>query len=301
MTQKKKRKKRKSRKKSRRPMLLKVILVCTLIPLIAATGFLVRYYYIFDGIIELKLGKNYRLDETRIYAAPTVLHAGEQISFPELESRVRRLGYQENNTGSGASYYEIPETNRLLVYNDPSVPNNPGQTVEITCSGDSIRSIVDTNTSAKLEQFSLKPEMLSNAIDEDREKRRYVSYDELPEMLINAVLASEDRRFFNHSGVDPIRIIKALIVNIRKGETTQGASTLTQQFVKNYFLTPERTLRRKFADAYMAILLERRLSKPQIFKLYSNEVYLGQAGSFSIVGFGQAANAFSDRRFGRQR
>ncbi len=295
MAPKKKRKKRKSGKKSRRSMLFKVALVCTLIPLIAVTAFLVRYYYIFDGIIELKLGKNYRLDETRIYAAPTILHPGKQISFPELESRVRRLGYQENNTGLGASYYEIPETNRLLVYNDASVPSDPDRTVEITCAKDSVRSIVDAGTQAKLEQFSLKPEMLSNVIDEDREKRRYVSYEELPEVLINAVLASEDRRFFNHSGVDPIRIIKALIVNIRKGETTQGASTLTQQFVKNYFLTPERTLRRKFADAYMAILLERRLSKTQIFELYSNEVYLGQAGSFSIVGFGQAANAFFDK------
>jgi len=292
MVSKKKRKRRKSRKKSGRSTLFKVLLVCTLIPLIAVTGFLVRYYYIFDGIIELKLGNNYRLDETRIYAAPTVLHPGKQFSFSELEARVRRLGYLENSRDSGASYYEIPETNRLLVYNEPSVPNDPNRKVEITCAGDSIQSIVDPTTKTKLEQFSLKPEMLSNAIDEDREKRRFVSYEEMPEVMINAVLASEDRRFFSHSGVDPIRIIKALIVNIRKGETTQGASTLTQQFVKNYFLTPERTLRRKLTDAYMAILLERRLSKTQIFELYSNEVYLGQAGSFSIVGFGQAANVF---------
>jgi penicillin-binding protein 1B len=295
MASKQKRKKRKSRKKSRRPVLFKALLASTLILLIAVTAFLMRYYFIFDGIIELKLGKNYRLDETRIYAAPTILHSGKQISFPELEARIRRLGYQENSTNSGASYYEIPKTNHLLVYNAASVPNDPNRTVEITCAGKSIRSIVDTTTREKLEQFYLIPEMLSNAIDENREKRRYVSYEELPEVLINAVLASEDRRFFSHSGVDPVRIIKALIVNIREGETTQGASTLTQQFVKNYFLTPERTLRRKFADAYMAILLERRLSKTQIFELYSNEVYLGQAGSFSIVGFGQAANAFFDK------
>jgi penicillin-binding protein 1B len=137
--------------------------------------------------------------------------------------------------------------------------------------------------------------MLSNAIDENREKRRFVAYQDLPPVLINAVLAAEDRRFFNHGGIDPIRIIKALIVNAREGETTQGASTLTQQFVKNYFLTPERTWRRKLSDAYMSILLERRLSKEKIFELYSNEVYLGQGGSFSIVGFGEAANAFFDK------
>jgi penicillin-binding protein 1B len=147
----------------------------------------------------------------------------------------------------------------------------------------------------ELDRFSLKPEMLSNAIDKNREKRRLVSYREMPEALINAVLAAEDKRFFSHSGIDPIRILKALIIDIREGETIQGASTLTQQFVKNYFLTPERTWRRKFADAYMSILLEKRLSKTEIFELYSNEVYLGQAGSFSIVGFGEAANAFFDK------
>ena len=108
--------------------------------------------------------------------------------------------------------------------------------------------------------------MLSNAIDKNREKRRYVSYQELPQVLINAVLAAEDRRFFSHRGIDPIRIIQALIVDIREGDTAQGASTLTQQFVKNYFLTPERTWRRKFADAYMSILLEQRLSKNGDFR-----------------------------------
>ena len=295
MASKRRRKKRKSRKKSHRSILVKTLLASALIVLVAITAFLVRYYYIFDGIIEMKLGENYRLDETRIYAAPTVLRPGRKISFPELEARIRRLGYQEKSKETGASYYEIPETNRLLVYNAATVPNDPDRSVEITCGGNSIRSIVDTNSKAKLDRFFLKPEMLSNAIDKDREKRLFVSYQELPEVLINAVLAAEDRRFFSHSGIDPIRILKALIVDIRQGEATQGASTLTQQFVKNYFLTPERTLRRKFADAYMAILLERRLSKTQIFELYSNEVYLGQAGSFSIVGFGQAASTFFDK------
>jgi len=296
MASKQKRQKRKSRKMSkRRSTLIKILLVLALVPLITATVFLVHYYYVFNGIIELKLGKNYRPDETRIYAAPTVLYPGKQIAFSDLETRIRRLGYRENNTDSSVSYYQIPGKNRLLVYNASSTPFDPNRMVEITCAGNTIRSIVDPSTKTRLEGFSLKPEMLSNAIDENREKRRFVSYQELPQVLIQAVLAAEDRRFFSHSGIDPIRIIQALIVDLREGEAIQGASTLTQQFVKKYFLTPERTWRRKFADAYMAILLERRLSKQQIFELYSNEVYLGQAGSFSIVGFGEAANTFFDK------
>ncbi len=290
-----KRSKPKSGKKSGRAVFVKILIALLLIPLIVVVAFLVRYYYIFDGTIEAKLGKRYRMAETKIFAAPTVLYRGKRMNFAELSAKVRRLGYADNSDSSGKSYYEVLKADHLLVYNDDSVPGDPKRRVEIVCSGNSIRSISDLGTLTELDKFSLKPEMLSNAIDKNREKRRYVSYEDMPPVLINAVLAAEDRRFFTHSGIDPIRIVKALFVDIREGETTQGASTLTQQFVKNYFLTPERTWRRKLTDAYMSILLEKRLSKIQIFELYSNEVYLGQAGSFSIVGFGQAASAFFDK------
>ncbi|HTY62441.1 MAG TPA: PBP1A family penicillin-binding protein [Acidobacteriota bacterium] len=279
--------------KSKRSLLIKIILVLILIPMIAAAVFMIRYYYIFDRAIEMKLGQRNRQFETKIFAAPTVLYPGKRLSQSELVSRIRRLGYEEDNTGS--CYYKIGKSNTVLIHNDGSVMDDANRTAEIVCAGNAIRSMKDSAHQTELSQFSLKPELLSNAIDKSREKRRYVTYQEMPQVLINAVLAAEDRRFFSHRGIDPIRIVQALIVDIREGDTTQGASTLTQQFVKNYFLTPERTWRRKFADAYMSILLEQRLSKTEIFELYSNEVYLGQAGSFSIVGFGKAADAFFDK------
>ena len=283
--------------KSGRATLIKVLLLLAIVPLMVAAAFLIRYYYIFDGTIEAKLGKEYRLAETRIYAAPTVLYPGKSVSFAELESRIRRLGYQDEKATASSSSYRIGQSGHIVVYNDASVPVDTDRRVEITCSEKSIRSITDLVSGSELEEFSLKPELLSNAIDKDREKRRFVAFQEIPKVLVDAVLAVEDKRFYSHAGIDPIRIIKALFVNMRKGgEPTQGASTLTQQFVKNYFLSPERTWRRKFADAYMAILLETRLSKNEIFELYSNEVYLGQVGSFGIVGFGQAAGAFFDKR-----
>jgi penicillin-binding protein 1B len=282
---------KRNRNKSSRLTRLKIILAIILIPALAIAAFLIRYYYVFNATIDLKLGKRNGLAETRIYAAPVVLYPGKLMSFSELEGRIRRLGYEEK-AGSKVSHYEAVQNTRLMIYNDSTVPEDPGRLVEVSFSGNSIRSIVDAANESELEKFSLKPELLSNAIDKNREKRRFVSYQELPTVLVNAVLAAEDRRFFSHGGIDPIRILQALIIDIREGEATQGASTLTQQFVKNYFLTPERTLRRKLADAYMSILLEKRLSKTQIFELYSNEVYLGQVGSFSIVGFGEAADAF---------
>lgn len=284
---------KKKRPESGRRTLAKILIILILIPVIAATAFLIRYYYIFDGTIEMKLGKRNQLAETKIFAAPTVLYPGKRIGYSELISRIRRLGYEEDNAAS--SYYQLVKPSSILIHNDSSFPEDANRTVEIACSGNAIQSMKDPGHRNNVERFSLKPELLSNAIDKSREKRRYVTYQELPQVLINAVLASEDRRFFSHKGIDPIRIVKALIVDIREGDIAQGASTLTQQFVKNYFLTAEKTWRRKFADAYMSILLEKRLSKAEIFELYSNEVYLGQAGSFSIMGFGKAADAFFDK------
>jgi penicillin-binding protein 1B len=287
----------KSGKKSRRGTLIKVCALIAIVPLAAVIAFLVHYYYVFDGTIEAKLGKRSRITETKIYAAPVLLYPGKIISYAEVEARLSRLGYVEQEKAiNGDSWYQSGKTNHIMVYNESTVPVDANVRVDIACSGRSITSITDLNTKAELQQLSLKPELLSNAIDRSREKRRIVTYQEIPQVLINAVLAAEDRRFFSHSGIDPIRIIKALMVDVWEGDTTQGASTLTQQFVKNYFLTPERTWRRKFADAYMSILLEKRLTKTQIFELYSNEVYLGQAGSFSIVGFGEAADTFFDKR-----
>jgi len=271
---------------------VKISLALSLLPAIAIAAFLIHYYFIFNAAIEAKLGKRLSLAATKFYAAPVVLYPGKQVSFAELESRLPRLGYEEDYGIPATSYYRTESDNQILVYNDPSVPVDSDRLVEITFDENSIRLIRDRSDRKEIEKFSLKPGLISNAIGKNREKRRYVSYREIPEVLINAVVAAEDRRFFSHSGIDPIRILQALIIDIRAGDTIQGASTLTQQFVKNYFLTPERTWRRKFADAYMSVLLEQRLSKEDIFELYSNEIYLGQMGSFSLIGFGQAAEAF---------
>ncbi len=265
--------------------------------MIAVGVFLIRYYYIFNGIIEEKFGKRYNFSEIEIYAAPTVLSTGKGMQLAELQQRVRRLGYTEG-TDSGAaspSHYQQTKANQMVIYNETSLPEDAGRQVAVSFDGHAIRSIIDLKTRTELDRFALKPEMLSTAINKNREKRRYVPYRNLPRVLVDAVLASEDRRFFSHSGIDPVRIVRALFVDIKEGDLAQGASTLTQQFVKNYFLTQERTWRRKFADAYMSILLEKKLSKEEIFELYANEVYLGQIGSFSIMGFGEASDAFFDK------
>jgi penicillin-binding protein 1B len=283
--------------RSRKIRILKICSLLVAVPAIAIAIFLVHYYYIFNGIIEEKFGKRYNLSQIEIYAAPVVLYPGERVQLAELLQRVRRLGYNEiaGTAGPNTSGYQVIKSNQVAIYNDSTVPEDANRQALVMLDGRVIRSIVDLKNRTELTRLALKPEMLSTAINKNREKRRYVAYRDLPGVLVNAVLASEDRRFFSHRGVDPIRIIKALIVDVREGDIAQGASTLTQQFVKNYFLTQERTWRRKFADAYLSVLLEKRLSKEEIFELYANEVYLGQIGSFSIVGFGEASDAFFDK------
>ena len=284
-------------RKGSRHTLWKVAAVALAIPVILVAIFLIRYYTIFDRIIEEKMSKRGTFAETEIYAAPVTLFPGKRMSEEELVIKMRRFGYLERNGANPAAIpgYAEEKKGRLVIYNDRSLPKDANRTATITWNKGIIRAITNPDDRSELQSFAIRPELLSNAIGKSRQKRRFVPYQDLGPAMINAILASEDRRFFSHSGIDPFRIISALIVDIRKGDKSQGASTLTQQFVKNYFLTPETTWKRKLTDAYMSILLEKRLSKEQIFELYCNEVYLGQRGSFSIVGFGEAAEAYFDK------
>src|SRR5262249_13959728 len=121
------------------------------------------------------------------------------------------------------------------------------------------------------------------------------SFEDLPPSLVNALIAIEDRSFFSHRGVDVKAVFRALLENWRHGEIREGGSTITQQLIKTNFLTPERTYQRKFAEAMMAVAIERRLSKEEIFTAYANRVYLGQSGLTPIYGFRQAARVFFDK------
>jgi penicillin-binding protein 1B len=133
--------------------------------------------------------------------------------------------------------------------------------------------------------------LVTSLPDATRSKRRLIEFKDIPKVLIDAVLAGEDRSFFGHHGLDPRRIAGAFISNRDPAHQLQGASTITQQLARNFFLTPQPTWRRKVSEAFIAIILELRLSKEQIFALYANEVYLGQRGSFSIQGFGEGSAA----------
>ncbi|MGH9470828.1 MAG: penicillin-binding protein 1A, partial [Terriglobia bacterium] len=126
----------------------------------------------------------------------------------------------------------------------------------------------------------------------NRSKRILVTFNECPKPLVHAVLAAEDRRFFSHYGVNFLRLIQAAVKDVRSDRRSQGGSTLTMQLARNFFLTPRRTIKRKLEEIFLAFLIEKRLNKDDIFTLYANQVYMGQSGSFSLYGFGEAADAY---------
>src|SRR4029079_10322215 len=207
----------------------------------------------------------------------------------KLITILRRAGYLESTASDVWS--------GSFTVADSTIDIRPGrgskkefELVRVSFSGDQITEL--RGDGIPLDSFTLEPEVLSNDLSLKSGKRELLSYQEIPPVLVHAILAIEDRRFFEHSGVDLNGLGRALLRNAVDDELGQGGSTITQQLVKNTYLSPEKTLRRKYAEAMLAIALERRLSKNDIFALYCNEIYLGQRGAVAVRGVKEAAKIF---------
>ena len=144
-------------------------------------------------------------------------------------------------------------------------------------------------------EYQLEPQLITNVSGPNREKRRMVKFADIPTGLVEAVTSAEDKRFFQHSGFDPVRIVKAAYVDLREGRKDQGASTLSQQLARMFWLDQGKRWTRKLAEMVITLEIEQRLSKEEIFEDYANDIYLGSRGSFRIHGFGEAAEAYQVR------
>lgn len=274
---------------------VKILTLIVLIPLLIASSALVYYYYRYSRLIDRKLAGTSWGMPSEIYAAPYLLYPGRKIGKETLVERLKRTGYKENS-GPKSSNTKEPvfhwASSSVLEISNSDDDLNSAKKVKVRFNRGAIRDIRNAATSQPVQYFGVRPEVISTVFNKNREKYKYVRFDEIPPHLVNAVLASEDKRFFKHGGIDVLSVFRALFADINSKGVLQGGSTITQQFVKNFFLTPERTWRRKLSEAYLALLLEKKYSKQKIFEFYSNKVYLGQRGSFSIVGFAEAAEAY---------
>lgn len=232
---------------------------------------------------------------SRVYSDSTLLYPGQSVNLRSFKEKLDRLGYRSvshepvkkgDMCGNGSVL-------DLLLY-DLAMPSKQreGFPLRINFQENRIASLVHRDTGEHLPLVDLEPEEIMLFFGRDREQRRLVAINDIPRHLKYAVLAAEDSRFYRHHGVDPRGILRALYTNIRHGAIRQGGSTLTQQLAKNYFLTPERTLRRKVKEFLMALTMEVMYDKDEIFEIYLNEIYLGQKGSIAIHGVGEASHFY---------
>ncbi len=264
---------------------------------------MVYYWTVFSARIDNLLAGEVFTRSAGIYAAPKQLRTGEAISQDELLAYLKRADYvektQQADTNRGR-YSLSGSTIDIEPSQDSSVDGQrqfQSVRVQFSRNAKSISSIIQLGGNARLEKTWLEPELISSVTGQDREKRKVIGFSDLPVHLVKAITVTEDRAFFEHYGVNIRGILRALVRRYDNSDPTspiarQGGSSITQQLVKNLLLSPERKLRRKVAEAYLSVILETRLTKEQIFALYSNQVYLGQQAGFSIHGFGQAADAY---------
>jgi penicillin-binding protein 1B len=286
------------------PRRILAIIATVLIPLAAVGGFkLHKAYADYAAIVDARLDQQMLRRRAGVYAAPRRVSVGQQISQDELRDRLLRAGYRQargddpaDQLSSGVFVIEGNATR--LRTNEFDRDAIAPETVKIKFdrrAGGQIVKIEDAATGADLESATLPPESLtaeSGSMALPRGMGIQARFEDFPPSLVNALIAIEDRNFFSHRGVDAKAVFRALWENWRHGEIREGGSTITQQLVKTNFLTPERTYQRKFAEAMMAMALERRLSKEDIFTLYANRVYLGQSGMTAVFGFRQAARVY---------
>jgi penicillin-binding protein 1B len=274
--------------RKRRLALQFVIASLIIVPGVVIT-FLVFSYVSYSKIVDARLASGYLTSRAGIYAAPRTLRAGQSLTRDSLIGLLRRASYIESNASDVWSGSFTAQENSVEIRPRAAV----GLAHVVRVGFDKKDRISElTGDGVTLESYTLEPEVLTNDSSMKTGARAALSYKEIPPTLVQAILSIEDRRFFEHRGVDFFGIGRAILRNVGEDEIGQGGSTITQQLVKNTYLSPERTFKRKFAEAMLAFTLERRLSKEDIFALYCNEIYLGQRGSIGVRGVEQAAHIY---------
>ena len=234
---------------------------------------------------------------SKIYSDSYLLYVGINLRLGDLWDQFRRLGYRETQSIPRIKgEYRYQKSSGLLdiylhdfVYPAESFKGIP---VRISLQGPVITKIENEATGQEMFSLELEPELVTGLYDRIWQERRVVKLSEVPPVVVKAILAIEDERFYEHHGIDPVSVLRAVWVNIRSGGVVQGGSTLTQQLMKNFFLSDERKFSRKAKEAIMALIAERKYSKNEILENYLNEIYLGQRGSQGIFGVWEASQLY---------
>ena len=275
------------------------------VPCLLAALVIAYYYITLSRLIDARMHGEFQRTDPRIFARPLTIRRGQRMTLAEVIDRLNDLGYAQRPHSDVPGEFTIGRDALVMI---PRSGDHPNETIRFAFApagrsgiGGPLRSIESVSKKRALDAIALDTPLLTALITEGREKRRDVPLSAIPPRMSQAVIAIEDRRFYEHPGVDPIGTARAIFTNVFGSKKyLGGGSTLTQQLVRNTFLSSmwgldkarEKSPRRKFTEWFMSVALERRLSKDKILELYLNDVYLGQRGSFAIHGVPEAARLF---------
>ena len=281
-----------TRKGLARDPVVRIALTVFVVLATVAGGIFTYYYVHYDRIIDQRFKGPVFSNSAKIYAIPRAVRVGQRIDSKEIAAQLRRAGYSDKDGQSVMGSYRLLRDG-IEINPGPDSYHSP-EPASIHIQGGQVGSI--TGKSGDLAAYELEPQMITALFDaEQRSKRQVVKYDDIPKIMVDAVLAIEDRRFFEHSGVNFVRMAEATWVDLTHQRHEQGGSTLTMQLSRGFFLTPQKTVKRKLVEMLIAMELEQRFSKQQIFEFYANWVDLGQRGSFAISGFAEASRAYFNK------
>ncbi len=252
-------------------------------------------YRSFASLIDQQIAGGYLRSQAGLYAAPRVIEKGARLSKDQVATALQRAGYAPNKASNiwNGSFQLSEQSIRIL----PRQGTEGHRWIDVNFDNRGYIASLLSNDQTELSAYALEPEMLTVDAALKTGQQETLTYQNIPPVLVQAILAIEDRRFFEHNGVDIWGIGRAFLRWGTSGSLkfSQGGSTITQQLVKNTYLTPEKTLSRKFNEVMIAIALEQRLSKQDIFALYCNEIYLGQRDGVGVRGVAQAARIFFNK------
>ncbi|EBG4237222.1 penicillin-binding protein 1B, partial [Salmonella enterica] len=286
------RKKIKSNKKIPQ-LILASMLVCI------AMGIVWIYYLIkdIDQQIESHMHTGIWEMPAKIYSRSWVFSRGESVNIEYLRSVLETSRYHLSSSLKKTGDYALSNSEILIYKRGFVYPNHVStpKKIRVKFSGEVISSITEIEEGISISSIEIEPTFVSMLYSSDEENRIFQRLDSFPKSFIKMLVATEDRQYWSHYGINPIAIFRAFIQNILAGKTVQGGSTLTQQVVKNMFLTRERTYTRKIKEIVMSIIFDFKFSKRKILEIYLNEVYLGQDGSHGIYGFPLASTYYFGR------
>lgn len=242
----------------------------------------------YSRLVDEKLRKGPFTQTAQLYATPEPVSVGDEATIDEIVAALRRRGYTEDRSNRVGWYHVRADGIEVFPGVDAYPHSEPGV---IFIQNGVVTRIISSRDHTERPRYYLDPELVTNLHDRRREKRRLVRFNDIPKVLVHAVISAEDKRFFEHAGFDPIRIVRTAWVDITQNRR-YGASTISMQLARLLWLSRDKTWKRKALEALITLQLEQKLTKEQIFEYYANQVDLGQRKSFAIHGFGEAAQVY---------